>query len=757
MAPRRHTDNPHADLRVFEQNNSCNGKFLRYCQGRIDAFASRQIMMGLGILIVAFIVNPTVALICMVIVALGELVDCLFFLYILRNRTAETVRKTDFIASNITGIIQTLSLSLCLTIPWVIAGSDIRYYIITFLTGATLNSGVAWRYNPTTISTRFVIYTLTAAGLFWYDMMRYGITSKPLIKDFSATLILMYILIIFIKFIRRSQSSRERSERAMLMERQKTSKAIVALREKERETRQLAEVAQNSNDAVIFLKPTGKISWVNKTFTELFGYHPIQAMGKNPAMLLTGPDTNPRTLEKLRLAMQKERSIRVDIHVRKKNNRMIWIDTVLTPLKDTQGKIHSFVSVSRDITQSKKQMSDLKKAREDAEHAALAKSTFLATMSHEIRTPMNGIIGMSDLLRQTKLSADQTEYVDTIVGSGDALLQIINDILDFSKLDAGKLQIAHEPMDLHKNLHSVVSILGPSAVEKQIDLSLSFAKNVPDMVMGDDGRIRQIVINLIGNAIKFTPKGAVNVSVTSKKKARLNCIEIAIQDTGIGIPADKLDHIFERFTQAEDDTTRKFGGTGLGLSISHLLAKQMGGDIIATSKPNKGSCFTLKLPFKSVDKRQIKTVEKPSDQPCIDLQKTHILVAEDNRTNQLLLRKMLAKHVGKLEFAQDGEEVVDMFINTPPDVVLMDVSMPKKNGMDATKDIRVWEGRQNRDAIPIIALTANAFPEDRKKCLNSGMTGFLEKPIKKQRLLDELGQILPKLTSSAKAANKSLH
>lgn len=183
----------------------------------------------------------------------------------------------------------------------------------------------------------------------------------------------------------------------------------------------------------------------------------------------------------------------------------------------------------------------------------------------------------------------------------------------------------------------------------------------------------------------------------------------------------------------------------------------MGGDIIAISKPNKGSCFTLKLPFKSVDKHQIKTVEKPSGQPSIDLQKTHILVAEDNRTNQLLLRKMLAKHAGKLEFAQNGEEVVDMFINTPPDVVLMDVSMPKKNGLDATKDIRVWEGSQNRDAIPIIALTANAFPEDRKKYLNSGMTGFLEKPIKKQRLLDELGQILPKLTSAAKAANKSLH
>ena len=274
MAPHRHTDNPHADLRAFEQNNSCNGKFLRYCQGRIDAFASRQIMVGLGILIVAFIVNPTVALICTVIVALGELVDCLFFLKILRDRTTETVQKTDFTISNITGIIQTLSVSLCLAIPWVIAGSDIRFYIITFLAGATLNSGVAWRYNPATISTRFVVYALTAAGLFLYDMMRYGITSKPLIKDFFATLILMYILIIFIKFIRRSQSSRERSERAMLMERQKTSKAIVALREKERETRQLAEVAQTSNDVIIFLKPTGKISWVNKTFTELFGYHP---------------------------------------------------------------------------------------------------------------------------------------------------------------------------------------------------------------------------------------------------------------------------------------------------------------------------------------------------------------------------------------------------------------------------------------------------------------------------------------------------
>jgi PAS domain S-box-containing protein len=742
MTPRRQTNNPLSDLRHFEQNNSHNGKFLRYCQGRIDAFFSRQIMMGLGILIVAFIVNPMVALICAVIVALGELVDCLFFLKIMRDRTVQTVRASDFTISNITAIFQTLSVSLCLATPWVTAGADIRFYIIVFLAGATLNSGVAWRYNSTAISIRFIIYTLTAAGLFLYDAMLYGIGSKPLIKDFFATLILIYILKIFIEFIRRNQSSRERSEHAMLQERQKSSIAIVALQEKERETRQLAEVAQNSNDAIIFLTPTGKISWVNRTFTELFGHRPIEVVGKDPDTLLTGPDTSQRTLKKLRLSMQKERSIRVDIQLRKQNNRMFWVDTVLTPLADTQGKLHSFVSVSRDITQSKKQMAALKKARANAENSALAKSTFLATMSHEIRTPMNGIIGMSDLLRQTELTVEQQDYVDTIVGSGDALLQIINDILDFSKLDAGKLHIATEPMNIHKNLHSVVSIIGPNAAEKSIDLSLNIDKSVPEWVIGDDGRIRQIVLNLISNAVKFTETGSVRVSASSHKKQRKNIIEIAIHDSGIGIPADMLGHIFERFTQAEENTTRKFGGTGLGLSISHLLATQMGGEIKVTSALGQGSCFTLKLSLKNAKSGAHSQVKIATENTVMDLKNTHILVAEDNRTNQLLLRKMLENQVGRLEFAENGEEVVDKFIKAPPDVVLMDVSMPKKNGMDATKDIRIWEQKHNHPRIPIIALTANAFPEDRKKCLNSGMTGFLEKPIKKQRLLDELSQTL---------------
>lgn len=742
MTPRRQTDNPLNDLRHFEQNNSRNGKFLRYCQGRIDAFVTRQFMMALGLCITALLISPMIALICTGIVALGELVDCLYLRHILRRRNHDTVRNTDIRTSIVTGVFQSFSITLCLAIPWLAAGPDMRFFLIVFLAGATLNSGVAWRYNSTAISIRFAIYFLTATALFIHDAWVYGISAKPLIQDVFATAILIYILVIFIRFIRRSQASRERSEHKMLKERLKVSTAIAALREKERETRRLAEVAENSNDAVIFLTPTGKITWVNRTFTELFGFRPSEVLGQEPQALLTGPNTNPRTLKKLRMAMQKEQFMRVDVLVRTKNNKAFWVDTALTPLKDAQGKLHSYVSVSRDISQSKKQMAALKKARADAEYAALAKSTFLATMSHEIRTPMNGIIGMSDLLRQTRLTLDQTEYVDTIVGSGDALLQIINDILDFSKLDAGKLHIATEPMDIQKNLHSVVSILGPNAVEKAIDLSLDIEKSVPERVMGDDGRIRQIVLNLIGNAIKFTETGSVQVSVTAHKKKRRHIIKIAIQDTGIGIAADKLDHIFERFTQAEENTTRKFGGTGLGLSISHLLAKQMGGDIKVTSIPDQGSCFTLKLPLKSADKQAVNPVEKANNQPVINLHKTHILVAEDNRTNQLLLRKMLSAHVGRLEFAQNGEEAVDMFIKSSPNVVLMDVSMPKKNGMDATKDIRIWEKKHNRPQTPIIALTANAFPEDRKKCLNSGMTGFLEKPIKKQRLLDELGQIL---------------
>ncbi|MFK5998295.1 MAG: ATP-binding protein [Rhodobacterales bacterium] len=729
------------DLQTFERKNSRNGKFLRYAHGRAKAFLSRQILTVTGSVLAGFFISPFAGMLCALATISGEAIDCLY-LRSLRHETDQTVTPSQITRSATTGAIQAISIAISVAITWVWGDPSIRFFALAFLSGASLNAGIVWRFNPPAIAIRMIIYILTACALFLYDAVRYGITSPALIQDLFAALILAYTMAVFIVFMRKNQSSHENSERAMLEQRHETSVIAENLRLKMREIRQLAEVVESSNDVIIFRNPKGEITWVNKAFTKTFGFGAHEARGKLPRDLIISENTDLKSLHKLRHAFEKKLPIRINILYRPKCGPDVWMDNIITPLFDRNNTVYSFVSVSRDITRSQKQMTELKKAREEAEQAAMAKSTFLATMSHEIRTPMNGIIGMSDLLRQTELATEQREYVDTIVNSGEALLQIINDILDFSKLESGKLQITKAPMNIHKNLHSVVSILGPTAIAKGIDLSLHIADEVPEYVSGDDGRIRQIIINLIGNAIKFTPKGSVAVSVTSRSENKLYQVKVAIRDTGIGIPADKLDHIFERFSQAEADTTRRFGGTGLGLSISHLLARQMDGDIKVSSKPGAGSCFTLELPLHAAKNADIPPQNTPAEHPAIDLHHTHILVAEDNRTNQLLLRKMLGKQVGKLEFAQNGEQVVEMFIKTPPDIVLMDVSMPKKNGLDATRDIRIWEKHQSRHEIPIIALTANAFPEDRKKCLNSGMTGFLEKPIKKQHLLESLGQSL---------------
>lgn len=419
----------------------------------------------------------------------------------------------------------------------------------------------------------------------------------------------------------------------------------------------------------------------------------------------------------------------------------VFYDLNFNSIIDENGKMKGIAVYGQDITERKQVEREILEAKFEAERVAKAKSEFLSNMSHEIRTPMNAIIGLSELLLKENLTDKQLENMRSIKYSADNLLVIINDILDFSKIESGKIEFEEVNFDLHLKIQEIRKTFVFKAEEKGIGLKFRVDENVPQFLVGDPFRLNQILLNLLSNGVKFTNEGTVSLLVSlieDKKDSAI--IQFDVVDTGIGIPKDKLASVFESYTQAYTDITRRFGGTGLGLAITRQLVTMQNGDISLASEAGKGTTFTVRLEF---NKGVADEIGSPDEVIADLLEKRDfggmpVLLVEDNVMNQFVANQVLELWNIKVDFAMNGLEATDLLKENDYALVLMDLQMPVMSGYEATEFIRDKTNRLRNPEIPIIALTADAFPETKKKVLEAGMNDFVTKPLEQTELYTKI-------------------
>ena len=726
-----------AALADFARRHSRAGLLVRYSRGRVSRFLERQWLAAAGSSALAYFNGWEYGFFAFMVALTGEALDCTLLRRLPEWLKAGVPEPRLYFLSACTATIQSMSIAFCFFLTS--TGDVTRHSVLfamSFLIGAAINAGVMLPFHRAAGFARLAVYAVCPLAWLVFFTFNGDVSEPRLWLDLMGVFILAFMAAVFIGYVNAGFERQKTNTRKLVENAQLLEQANADLKHNEKEMKQLSLVARNANDSVIISNSDGKIEWVNDAFVRATGYETTEAIGESPGALLNAPETDPVTIAAIRSAIREGRSFRGEILNRRKDGRDIWVDTNLVPVIGSDGTIEMTVAIERDVTFARIHAEEMAKARRAAEEGAKAKSDFLATMSHEIRTPMNGIVGMADLLVESGLSAEQRSFSETIRNSAQSLLQIINDILDLSKLEASKMSFEEAPFDAAQCLTEVLQLMETQATAKGIELSLVIADGFPEFVMADPGRLRQVLFNLIGNAVKFTSEGRVDVHASAYAEPHGWRLVLRISDTGIGIAEDKMGQIFDRFSQADAATTRRFGGTGLGLTISKHLVEAMGGTIAVTSKLGVGSVFEIDLPVRAAALPATDPVPSPKTDEDLfsQINGAHVLVAEDNKVNRLLISKYLKNSAVKLTFACDGKEAVAAAQAQAPDLIFMDMSMPVMSGVDATRAIRARDGPQP----VILALTANAFDSDRMACLEAGMDGFLTKPIRRREFLEAI-------------------
>lgn len=490
--------------------------------------------------------------------------------------------------------------------------------------------------------------------------------------------------------------------------------------------------AIRKSSAVIEFSPDGVIQSINDKFLNIVGYSRQEVLGEKHTILLDDDQSEINAEFWANLKNGKFQSGR--LKRRHKDGSTVWLQATYNPIADHHNKVTRIIKIAQDITKEIEAETALKKSKELAENLNIQKDNFIANMSHEIRTPIHAILGFTELLLEQEQDFTKKSYLKSVRTAGDNLLFIINDILDLSKIEAGVILLEKEPFNLLLVVNNVFSILHLKAHQKKIFFRNHIHPEVTTTLVGDKNRLAQILINLLGNAIKFTTSGSVDLFVDPlKMEGRKTILQFKVVDTGIGIPESKMDFIFDRFSQAEQDTTRKYGGTGLGLNISRRLIEKQGGSIRVESEEGKGSVFSFDLPF-SIGKEENKSEKVVPAAVFRKSNGTKILLCEDNELNQSLIKAILTDRGYSIDLAENGEKGVKYLQTNFYDLVLMDIQMPIMDGYEATQKIR----QEIKSTVPIIALTANFMIAEKEKCRLIGMNDYLSKPFLKEDLLEKV-------------------
>ncbi len=534
----------------------------------------------------------------------------------------------------------------------------------------------------------------------------------------------------------------------------------------EEELQKLVLAATQSYNSVIIIDTTGKIEWVNEGFTKLTGYSFNEVLNANSELfkkthVADVADQN----QYLKSVIKEKKPVTFESKNFTKDEKEYWVITTLTPVIGKSGEVERIIAIDSDITSRKEMEEELKNANKIAEDALAkgnkvlnelmiakkeleesmkVKEQFLANMSHEIRTPMNSVIGFTNLILKTNLNKEQEQFINAIKISGENLIVIINDILDFSKIQSGKFVFEQIEFRISHILSTLTEMMANKATEKNLKIIQTIDERIPDCLIGDPTRLNQILLNLIGNAIKFTEQGEVKIIIELISEIE-DTIELkfSIIDTGIGIPPEKQAVIFEGFTQASSETTRKYGGTGLGLAIVKHLVELQGGTLSLQSKVGKGSNFSVNLTFKkSVLECKIQDVAEQDNKPE-NFTELNILLVEDNVLNQILAKKVLSDWKWNVEIAENGLVALEKIKMKNFDLVLMDIQMPEMDGYDTTRNIRKMQDAP-KSHIPIIAMTAHALVGEAEKCIGAGMDEYISKPFDPKVLKSKIFSVLNK-------------